>query len=163
MKRMLLLLMLVILLAGCRAETMETVEDVWEEAPVAEARQIRVSLPGEEALPVMESSGDRLYLGEHYQIEVQNLPGGDLNRTVQTMSGLEPGDVTLMQTEQAGLTRYDFVWAAAGEEGDQLGRGAILDDGNYHYALSVLRSADDTATRQIHWDQVFSSFSAEEY
>lgn len=163
MKRMLLLLMLVILLAGCRAETMETVEDVWEEAPVAEARQIRVSLPGEEALPVMESSGDRLYLGEHYQIEVQTLPGGDLNRTVQTMSGLEPEDVTLMQTEQAGLTRYDFVWAAAGEEGDQLGRGAILDDGNYHYALSVLRSADDTATRQIHWDQVFSSFSAEEY
>lgn len=163
MKRMLLVLMLVILLAGCRAETMETVEDVWEEAPVAEARQIRVSLPGEEALPVMESSADRLYLGEHYQIEVQTLPGGDLNRTVQTMSGLEPGDVTLMQTEQAGLTRYDFVWAAAGEEGDQLGRGAILDDGNYHYALSVLRSADDTATRQIHWDQVFSSFSAEEY
>lgn len=163
MKRMLLLLMLVILLAGCRAETMETVEDVWEEAPVAEARQIRVSLPGEEALPVMESSGDRLYLGEHYQIEVQTLPGGDLNRTVQTMSGLEPEDVTLMQTEQAGLTRYDFVWAAAGEEGDQLGRGAILDDGNYHYALSVLRSADDTATRQIHWDQMFSSFSAEEY
>ena len=163
MKRMLLLLMLAILLAGCRAETMETVEDVWEEAPVAEARQIRVSLPGEEALPVMESSTDRLYLGESYQIEVQTLPGGDLNRTVQTMSGLEPEDVTLMQTEQAGLTRYDFVWAAAGEEGDQLGRGAILDDGNYHYALSVLRSADDTATRQIHWDQVFSSFSAEEY
>ena len=163
MKRMLLLLMLAILLAGCRAETMETVEDVWEEAPVAEARQIRVSLPGEEALPVMESSTDRLYLSESYQIEVQTLPGGDLNRTVHTMSGLEPEDVTLMQTEQAGLTRYDFVWAAAGEEGDQLGRGAILDDGNYHYALSVLRSADDTATRQIHWDQVFSSFSAEEY
>lgn len=163
MKRMLLLLMLACLLAGCRAETMETVEDVWEEAPAAEARQIRVSLPGEEALPVMESSTDRLYLGENYQIEVQTLPGGDLNRTVQTMSGLEPEDVTLLQTEQGGLTRYDFVWAAAGEEGDQLGRGAILDDGNYHYALSVLRSADDTATRQIHWDQVFSSFSAQEY
>ena len=163
MKRMLLLLMLACLLAGCRAETMETVEDVWEEAPAAEARQIRVSLPGEEALPVMESSTDRLYLGENYQIEVQTLPGGDLNRTVQTMSGLEPEDVTLMQTEQGGLTRYDFVWAAAGEEGDQLGRGAILDDGNYHYALSVLRSADDTATRQIHWDQVFSSFSVQEY
>ena len=163
MKRMLLLLMLACLLAGCRAETMETVEDVWEEAPAAEARQIRVSLPGEEALPVMESSTDRLYLGENYQIEVQTLPGGDLSRTVQTMSGLEPEDVTLLQTEQGGLTRYDFVWAAAGEEGDQLGRGAILDDGNYHYALSVLRSADDTATRQIHWDQVFSSFSAQEY
>ena len=163
MKRMLLLLMLACLLAGCRAETMETVEDIWEEVPAAEARQIRVSLPGEEALPVMESSTDRLYLGENYQIEVQTLPGGDLNRTVQTMSGLEPEDVTLMQTEQGGLTRYDFVWAAAGEEGDQLGRGAILDDGNYHYALSVLRSADDTATRQIHWDQVFSSFSVEEY
>ena len=163
MKRMLLLLMLACLLAGCRAETMETVEDVWEEAPAAEARQIRVSLPGEEALPVMESSTDRLYLGENYQIEVQTLPGGDLNRTVQTMSGLEPEDVTLLQTEQGGLTRYDFVWAAAGEEGDQLGRGAILDDGNYHYALSVLRSADDTATRQIHWDQVFSAFSAQEY
>lgn len=163
MKRMICLLMLAILLAGCRAETMETVEDVWEEAPEAVPRQIRVSLPGEEALPVMESSTDRLYLGEHYQIEVQTLPGGDLSRTVQTMSGLDPEDVTVMQTEQGGLARYDFVWAAAGEEGDQLGRGAILDDGNYHYALSVLRSADDETTRQIHWDQVFSSFTAEAY
>ena len=142
---------------------METVEDVWQEEPAAAPLQIRVSLPGEEALPVMETSGNRLYLSEHYQIEVQTLPGGDLSRTVQTMSGLEPGDVTLVQTEQGGLARYDFVWAAAGEEGDQLGRGAVLDDGNYHYALSVLRSAEDEATRQIHWDQVFSSFSVEEY
>ena len=68
MKRMFLLLMLVVLLAGCRTETMETVEDVWEEPAAAQARQIRVSLPGEEALPMMESSTDRLYLGEHYQI-----------------------------------------------------------------------------------------------
>lgn len=163
MKRIIFLLMLACLLAGCRVQTMETVEDVWQEEPAAAPLQIQVSLPGEEALPVMETSGNRLYLSEHYQIEVQTLPGGDLSRTVQTMSGLEPGDVTLVQTEQGGLARYDFVWAAAGEEGDQLGRGAVLDDGNYHYALSVLRSAEDEATRQIHWDQVFSSFSVEEY
>ena len=62
------------------------------------------------------------------------------------------------ETAQDGAKRYDFVWASAGENGDQLGRAVILDDGNYHYCLSVLRDADTTEKSQIVWRDVFDSF-----
>ena len=57
------------------------------------------------------------------------------------------------------MKRYDFVWASAGENGDMLGRAVILDDGNYHYCLSVQRPADPEKTSQVVWSQVFQSFS----
>ena len=44
------------------------------------------------------------------------------------------------------------------EKGDMLGRGVILDDGSYHYCMSVLRSADGTKKSRIVWSDVFGSF-----
>ena len=66
--------------------------------------------------------------------------------------------VYLSEDYEDGAKRYDFVWASAGENGDQLGRAVILDDGNYHYCLSVLRDADTTERSQIVWRDVFDSF-----
>ena len=40
-----------------------------------------------------------------------------------------------------------------------LGRGAILDDGNYHYCMSLLRPAEKVS--QVLWNPVFASFSLE--
>ena len=37
----------------------------------------------------------------------------------------------------------------------------ILDDGNYHYCLSVERPADPEKASQVVWSQVFSSFGLE--
>ena len=62
----------------------------------------------------------------------------------------------MIQTRQDGKDRYDFVWSAAGETGERLGRGAIVDDGNYHYCLSAMRDPGDT---EIPWRDIFSSFS----
>ena len=56
------------------------------------------------------------------------------------------------------MKRYEFVWAAAGEDGERLGRGVILDDGSYHYCLTAMRPADPEKTSQIVWSQVFQSF-----
>ena len=64
-----------------------------------------------------------------------------------------------METAADGIKRYEFVWAATGETGDRLGRGTVLDDGNYHYCLTVQRPAEGTGDAQIVWSQVFSSFS----
>ena len=55
--------------------------------------------------------------------------------------------------------RYEFVWVSAGEKGDRLGRGVVLDDGSYHYCMSVLRDADNPKKSQVVWSDVFSSFS----
>ena len=64
-----------------------------------------------------------------------------------------------MKTQAEGADRYDFVWAAAGENGERLGRAVILDDGNYHYTMTVLKDAEATKKTQVVWRTVFESFS----
>lgn len=162
MKILGMLLVLGLLLTGCGAQTtVETISDDIVEPVLAQPRQIHLELPDNAVAPVLESDGQQLYFSEEYQIAVETLSGGDLTATVRALSGCDRERLTLVQTEPSGLTRYDFVWAAAGETGDLLGRAAILDDGNYHYCLSVLRPAEGEDS-QIIWENVFSSFSLEE-
>ena len=113
---------------------------------------------GHAVAPVLESDSEQVYLSEDYEIIVETVSGGDLSATIQRISGYTPDNLTVMETAQDGAKRYDFVWASAGENGDQLGRAVILDDGNYHYCLSVLRDADTTEKSQIVWRDVFDSF-----
>lgn len=158
MKRFWMAAVLCLMLTGCGAEpAMETISDELLEPVLAQPRQIQVELPDNAVAPVLESDSEQLYFSEEYQIAVETLSSGDLAATVQTLSGCDKEKLTLVKREQDGGTRYDFVWAAAGEEGDLLGRAAILDDGNYHYCLSVLRPAQGE-TSQIIWQNVFDSF-----
>ena len=162
MKKILCLVLFVLLLAGCGPEnTMETVSDEWLQPVLAEPRSIHVELPGEAALPAMENDAGRIYLCQDYEICLQTLQSGDLDATIRNISGMERERLTLMETEQDGMERYEFVWAAAGEMGERIGRAAILDDGNYHYCLTLLREEGTTENSQISWDQIFSSFSVD--
>ena len=64
MKKWMAFLALALALGGCGSrETLETVADEYVVAAMAQPKQIVVELPGEAALPAMESGGDRLYLG----------------------------------------------------------------------------------------------------
>lgn len=149
-----------LLLSGCGAqETMETVSDEILQPVSAEIRQIYLELPSEAASPTVESGSDRLYQCETYEIYVQTLEGGDLNATIQTLSGYDRDNLTVMQTRKDGYDCYKFVWASAGEAGDVVGRGMILSDGSYHYCVSVLGDAACAAENQVHWDSLFDSFT----
>lgn len=151
--------MMALLLCGCGAEeTWETISDEPAVAVMAQPREIMVELPGEAALPAMETEGQRLYISEDYEICVQTLNGGDLDKTIRTLSGYSREDLTVMETSLNGIDRYEFVWAAAGETGDRIGRGIILSQDGYHYTLTVLRDADTTEDSQIVWDDIFRSF-----
>ncbi|MBQ8834055.1 MAG: hypothetical protein IJ001_03925 [Oscillospiraceae bacterium] len=160
MKKLVLLIAAALLLSGCAAEeTYETISDELLVPAMAQPREITVNLPGEAALPAMESDNGRAYLCQDYEIYVQTLEGGDMNATVQTLSGYEKDSLTVMETEQEGLKRYEFVWASAGEMGERIGRAVVLDDGSYHYTLTILRDEATTETSQISWDDIFSSFA----
>lgn len=164
MKKCCFLLLMMVLLAGCGAEeTFETISDEWVQPVMAQPGHISVQLPGETALPVIENDNGRVYVCNDYEIVVQTLEGGDLEATLKTVSGLDREDLTVMETCADGISRYEFVWAAAGETGDQSGRAVVLDDGNYHYCLSVLRPAETSGKSQISWDQVFSTFCLVSY
>ena len=140
MKKVLAILLVVLLLTGCGGqETFETVDDMLPVEPVAAPQQFFVSLPDEAAAPTFQDeTGGELYVCQGYTISKQILDSGDLEKTVQTLSGRPKEELQILKTVWSGFDRYDFVWTAAGEDGLQLGRACILDDGNYHYALSTL-------------------------
>lgn len=153
-------LLIMVLLTGCAAEeTYETIADEILLPVMAQPGYISVDLPGETALPVIENDTGRLYVCNDYEIMIQTMESGNLDATLKTLSGLGKEDLTVMETFSDGISRYEFVWAAAGETGDQTGRGVILDDGNFHYCMSVLWDTDSSEKTQINWNQVFSSFS----
>ena len=157
MKRWLWMMVLAVLLCGCKAEeTLETVSDEWMVPAMAQPREISVRLPENTVLPVMEQDGRKLYMGQDYEIMVETLASGDLNDTIRTISGFEKDQLTVLETCQAGTDRYDFVWTTAGERGERLGRAVILDDGNYHYCMTALRDAEESI---VVWQDVFSSFA----
>ena len=156
-KRWLWMIVLAVLLCGCGAEeTLETVSDEWIVPAMAQPREISVRLPENTVLPVMEQDGRKLYMGQNYEILLETLAAGDLNDTIRTISGFEKEQLTVLQTGQGELDRYEFVWTATGERGELLGRAVILDDGDYHYCMTVLRDAEESI---VVWQDVFSSFA----
>ena len=157
MKKMVWLILMATLMAGCTGEeTMETVNDEWAVPVMAQPREISVRLPDNAVAPVLEQEGRRLFMGQDYEIMLETMDSGDLNATIRSLSGYEKDQLTVLQTQQDSAKRYDFVWTAAGEKGDRLGRAVILDDGDYHYCMSVLRDTGDTS---VAWKDVFQSFS----
>ena len=157
MKQWLWMMVFAVLLCGCGAEeTLETVSDEWIVPAMAQPREISVRLPENTVLPVMEQDGRKLYMGQNYEILLETLAAGDLNDTIRTISGFEKEQLTVLQTRQEELDRYEFVWTATGERGELLGRAVILDDGDYHYCMSVLRDPEEAL---VVWQDVFSSFA----
>lgn len=159
MKKFWCMLLVSLLLTGCGAEeTFETVADEIVQSVLAQPREITIRLPDNAVAPVLESAQRQVYMSEEYEIMIETLESGDLQATVRELSGYEKEQLTVLETQVQDVTRYEFVWACAGERGDRLGRAVILDDGDYHYCLSVLRDAQ-TEKSQIVWSDVFASFA----
>ena len=116
-------------------------------------------LPEEAAAPTVESENGSLYICQGYEIGIQTLEAGDLDATIRSVSGYGAEDLTLIRTVVGDMDRYDFVWACAGETGDRVGRGAVLDDGNYHYVLTVISDVEDAVQFEEVWQKMFQSFS----
>ena len=160
MKKVCGLLLILLLLTACGSqETLETVADDMAVPVMAQPREISVNLPEDGEQTVVEGVSGNLYLGGDYTIAIETLEAGDLDRTVYDLTGFHKSDLTVLTTESEGVKRYEFVWATAGETGEQLGHGIILDDGNYHYTLTILRDAGLAKNSQIIWNDVFRSFS----
>ena len=159
MKKLWLLLVCGMIFAGCGAEqTLETVADEAVVQASAEPREIYVALPDDSVIPAMESDSGTVYFCKDYDISIQTMESGDVQKTVESVSGYHPEDLTMMETAVSDYIRYDFVWSAAGELGQQVCRAAILDDGNYHYVVAVMGNADTAGEYAEIWNGIFDSF-----
>ena len=159
MKKLVLSILLAALLCGCKAEpTWETIEDVLPVETVPVAQQLFVLMPSDAAKPTLqEESAGELYLCDGFTLTKQITQSGDVEKTVKNISGQDYDQLQVMKTNQGDLKRYDFVWTAAGEEGLQLGRACILDDGNYHYAVSTMAGETEAGTLRQTWADIFAS------
>ena len=158
MKKQLLILCVAFLLGGCKGEeTFETVEDMIPDQPVAAVQQFFVSMPQDATAPTFQNPDGEIYFCTDYTISKQILEGGDMEKTIQTITGKNAEELELLKTQYETHDRYDFVWAAVGEEGLQLGRACILDDGNYHYTLTAMTGESQSQSTQEQIREMFAS------
>lgn len=149
-----------LLLSGCAAEeTFETLGDAYELQAAAVQREVLYRLPEDAAAQTVQGEYGEFYFCDGYEIALQTMQAGDLNKTLRELTGFEMDDLTIIETGLADAARYDFVWTAAGEGGDMVGRAAVLDDGNYHYCMSVMAAEAEAARLRDTWKDLFDSFT----
>lgn len=149
MKIIWILLACAVLMSGCSSEpTYETVGDGHLSQVIAQQKNISISV--DEYAEILQSDSGTLYLCDGYEVAVQVLAGGDLEATVQTVSGFDREVLTLLQTACGELNRYECAWSAVGEDGQTVCSAVILDDGAYHYCVSVI--ADESSAYRLRQD-----------
>lgn len=150
-----------ILLCGCGAQpTFETVTDDDALPVLAVTRKIDLDLPKDASQPVMKTDGgDTLYICNGYTLTMQTLPGGDLDRTMRQITGYGKNQLRSVRTRISMADRYDLVWSAAGEGGDQVLRAVVLDDSQNHYVITVSADAENAGDLQKTWNQLLRSVS----
>ena len=163
MQKMILLLMLCGLLCGCGAQPVfETLGEIPVEGTLAQPQEILVELPGDLLQPVLQSEDlGKLYICDDFTMTLQTLEGGDLEGTLRACTGFGREDLTVISTQLGEVNRYDTAWTATGEGEPQIGRLAILDDGSYHYVLSVMAPSQKSGDLREKWQYLFNTFRLE--
>ena len=159
MKRIIVLLAFALLLTGCsESADFETMQDVYGEQQLPAMRQVQYQLPQDASAQAIQSSHGQLYFCDGYDIALQTFSAGNLDSTLRELTGFGKDSLTLIETAIPEGTRYECVWSAAGEEGNMVCRAAILDDGNYHYCMTVMAHESDVLRLSDGWQALFDSF-----
>lgn len=161
MKRLwiVLSLALTLTLTGCSIEdTLETISDLYDIPVMAQMQQVELALPKEASVPSMENpEAGKIYLCDGYTLTVQTMESGDLDKTLRQLTGFGKSQLTLMQTRRGDADCYECVWTGVGEGGDQMSRAMVLDDGSFHYAVTVMAAAEDAGEFAKTWQEIFDS------
>lgn len=161
MKKMLGILALMVLLAGCsQPETLETVTDQVEQPERGTKMHAMFQMPPDAVQDTMtDAENGKVYICTDYVLTANTTESGDLNQTVLETTGYTTEQLYMIETMQGDAKRYSLVWTSASETGQQVGRCVILDDGSYHYVLSAMADAEKAGElSQEQWLDIFSSF-----
>ena len=160
MKTLAIVLLCLLLLTGCAQEpVLETVNDEILQPVMTEAYCPIFTLPKEAAVTTMESAeAGTLYFCDGYTVTLRTLPAGDVNKTILDATGFSPENLTLVKTRTEDFDRVQCVWSTASEEGEQVGRLTLLDDGVNHHVLTCMASAGDASKLSSQVQQLMDSF-----
>ena len=157
MKKLWVILVFSLLLCGCSAEeTFETVEDVYMEEQWG-PKNIEVAIPLNAKKTQLTSGEGSLYFCDGYELTTEIMAAGNLSETFGVLTGFPLDSLTLVETMQTDMARYECVWTAAGEGGDNVGRAVVLDDGNYHYCVTVMAQSSKAYDLQQTWKDLLGS------
>lgn len=158
MKRFVLILALACLLAGCAPADYETMADEYLEPEQKAAAEMVAVLPPDATVMTMEG-GESIWLCDGFTLSMQTLAAGDLDATLRQVTGYGKDQLAVMTRQSEGLKRHECSWVCAGEGGDQVGRTVILDDGEYHYVLSLLTDAEKVSSLKEDWGRILETVS----
>lgn len=157
MKKLAMLFLAMALLAGCSAVEYEQVQDVYADQPLPQPAQLLVSLPPDAVQ--MTAQENTLWLCDGYTACVTTREAGDMEATLRAVTGHEKEQLEVYSWEEDGIKRSECTWISAGEGGDQVARTVILDDGSYHYALTLQADAKSAGALRETWQQVMATVS----
>lgn len=161
MKKLWIIAVCAFLLSGCtQPESLETVADPVVTPEIPEPMAAVFNMPPEAVQQtVAEENAGQLYICDGYTMTLQTVPGGDIRETLRNATGFLPSQLELIETRQGSAKEYQFVWTSVSDTGDQLCRGSVLDDGNYHYVLTAMAPYETAGVlSRGQWQEVFSSF-----
>ena len=159
MRKILIIVLCCCLLPGCAGpKSYETMTDLYYAPTTPPPGEISVWLPEGGALSTMEDGENgKLYICDGYTVSVQTTESGDLDATLSKATGYRKEKLKGIGWKQGGLNRYECAWASIGESGDQVGRTVVLDDGDYHYVVTVLGQADLAGAMAETWATITES------
>ena len=154
----LIVIMIALLLTGCgEPEEFETMSDSYVEQTLPQAQETSFWLPAGATMTTGQGGGE-LYECEGFTAWVQVFASGDMDATLRSVTGFDTERLELIQRKTDQGTRSECAWACVGESGDQVARTLVLDDGYYHYVLTVMAPAENAADLAVTWQDVFNSF-----
>lgn len=161
MKKRFCLLLLPLLLLGCaQPENLETVSDVHLVPTLPQPQPVWFWLPEGAAVDAdLSAEEGTLYLCEEFTAASLTLPGGDLERTLREVTGYALSRLEPISRKDPLGTRWECAWASLGEEGELIARTLILDDGAYHYTLTLQARAEKGAAVAPTWQEIFRTFT----
>lgn len=162
MKKLSLLICMLVLFTGCAAPVFETVDDQNDVQAAAVPATLLIELPDEAAAPAMNGPYGTLYFCDDYEIMIETVAAGNLDGTLQALTGFGREKINPVSTVRCGVPCYEGAWSAAGEAGDQVGRILVLDDGKFHYCVSVIGAAKEASSFAEDWQQLLDSVSLAE-
>ncbi|MBE6947106.1 MAG: hypothetical protein E7454_02485 [Ruminococcaceae bacterium] len=162
MKKLLIILCAMLMLAGCSTTTFESIDDNQDVPVMGKPATLLIDLPEDAAVPAMEGTFGKLYFCDDYDVTVEVLPAGNLDETIQVLTGFGRNELKIIETKRCGVSCYESAWSAAGEAGDQVGRVLILDDSCYHYCVTVQAPAEEASQCLAQWAELLDSVALAE-
>lgn len=163
LKKLLLPILVLGLLAGCGQKeeaVWETVGDASDIAAAAEEPRYEVHIPmPEDAQEVFSQSGESYYEGDGMEFSVEVLTATGLDELLENVTGRSKKELDLVTSSLKGLARYDLTWVACGEEGDETRRCAILDDGMHYYVVTVSLPTEKFSKVREHLESCFAGLT----